>query len=75
MSQSYPVIPHGTWWCTPVVRWQGSFAHLHSLRFAAHVARAALAARGIGIEQFDHGALGLTVPQPGSFYGLPWLTG
>ncbi len=75
MSQSYPVIPHGAWWCTPFVRWQGSFAHLHSLRFAAHVAREALAARGIGLEQFDHGALGITVPQSGSFYGLPWLTG
>jgi acetyl-CoA acetyltransferase len=68
-------IPHGAYWCTPFVRWQGSFAHLHSLRFAAHVARGALAARRISPEAFDHGALGLTVPQVGSFYGLPWLAG
>jgi acetyl-CoA acetyltransferase len=75
MSQPFPAIPHGAYWSTPFVRWQGSFAHLHSLRFAAHVARQALAARGIDLAQFDHGALGLTVPQRGSFYGLPWLSG
>ena len=75
MSQPFPAIPHGAYWSTPFVRWQGSFAHLHSLRFAAQVARQALAARGIDLAQFDHGALGLTVPQRGSFYGLPWLSG
>ena len=68
-------IPYGGYWCTPFARWQGSFAHLHSLRFAAHVAREALAARGIAPTVFDHGVLGITVPQKNSFYGLPWLAG
>ena len=68
-------IPYGGYWCTPFARWQGSLAHLHSLKFAAHVAREALAARGIAPTVFDHGVLGITVPQKNSFYGLPWLAG
>ena len=68
-------IPYGGYWCTPFARWQGSLAHLHSLTFAAHVAREALAARGIAPTVFDHGVLGITVPQKNSFYGLPWLAG
>jgi len=68
-------IPYGAYWSTPFARWQGSLAHLHSLRFAAHVARHALQRRSIPAEAFDHGVLGLTVPQRGSFYGLPWLMG
>ena len=69
------VLPYGAWWSTPFARWQGSLAHLHSVTFAAHVARRALAGRGIDAAAFDHGVLGLTVPQRGSFYGLPWLMG
>jgi acetyl-CoA acetyltransferase len=76
---TYPVqavaIPYGAWWSTPYARWQGSFAHLHSLTFAAHVAKGALARRGIEPQAFDHGVLGTTVPQRGAFYGLPWLMG
>ena len=68
-------IPHGAYWCTPFARWQGSLAHLHSLRFAAQVARSALAARRIPLEALDYGVLGITVPQQHSFYGLPWLAG
>ena len=68
-------IPYGGYWSTPFSRWQGSFAHLHSLQFAAWVARKALDKRDIDAEVFDHAALGLTVPQRGSFYGLPWLMG
>lgn len=68
-------IPYGCYWSTPFARWQGSFAHLHSLQFAAWVARQALARRSIDPAVFDHGALGMTVPQRGSFYGLPWLMG
>jgi acetyl-CoA acetyltransferase len=68
-------IPYGAYWSTPFVRWQGSLAHLHSLRFAAHVARRALDRRAIPVDAFDHGVLGSTVPQRGSFYGLPWLIG
>jgi acetyl-CoA acetyltransferase len=68
-------IPYGCYWSTPFARWQGSFANLHALRFAAHVVRQELAARGIPPESFDHGALGFSVPQRNSFYGLPWLAG
>jgi len=68
-------IPYGAYWSTPFVRWQGSFAHLHSIEFAAHVARRELARRRIDAARFDYGVLGLSVPQPHAFYGLPWLTG
>lgn len=66
-------IPYGAYWSTPFARWQGSLSHLHSLRFAAQVARQALQHRGIEPSVFDHGVLGLTIPQLGAFYGLPWL--
>jgi len=66
-------IPYGAYWSTPFARWQGSLAHLHSLQFAAHVAKKALAKRGIDPAVFDYGALGMTVPQQSAFYGLPWL--
>ncbi|MCD6673607.1 MAG: thiolase family protein [Burkholderiaceae bacterium] len=68
-------IPYGAYWSTPFARWQGSFAGLHSIEFAAHVARAELARRGIAPEVLDYGVLGISVPQKHSFYGLPWLAG
>ena len=68
-------IPYGAYWSTPFARWQGSLAHLHSVRFAAHVARNALERRGIPAEAFDFGVLGISVPQRSSFFGLPWLGG
>ncbi|MFO1299043.1 MAG: thiolase family protein [Burkholderiaceae bacterium] len=68
-------IPYGAYWSTPFARWQGSFASLHSIEFAAHVARAELARRGIDPEMLDYGVLGISVPQKHSFYGLPWLAG
>ena len=68
-------IPYGAYWSTPFARWQGSFAHLHSIEFAAHVAKSELARRRIAPEQIDFGVLGLSVPQPHAFYGLPWLAG
>ncbi|MFC4667806.1 thiolase family protein [Seohaeicola nanhaiensis] len=66
-------IPYGCWWSTPFARWQGSLSDLHSLKLAAHVARDALAARGIDAGLVDYAVLGTTVPQKGSFYGLPWV--
>lgn len=66
-------IPYGAYWCSPFARWQGALSGFHSLRLAAFTTRHALAARGIPLEAIDHGILGLTVPQQGSFYGLPWL--
>ena len=68
-------IPYGAYWSTPFARWQGSLAHLHSVEFAAHVARQELAKRKIDPQRFDYGVLGFSVPQKHSFYGLPWLTG
>ncbi len=68
-------IPYGAYWSTPFARWQGSLSHLHSLEFAAHVAKAELARREISLADIDHGILGMTVPQQQSFYGLPWVTG
>jgi acetyl-CoA acetyltransferase family protein len=66
-------VPYGAYWSTPYARWQGGLAHLHSLEFAAHVAKAELARRNIPATAFDYGVLGNTVPQTSSFYGLPWL--
>jgi len=68
-------IPYGAYWSTPFARWQGSFANLHSVRFAAHVARQELGRRAIDPALFDYGVLGFSVPQQHAFYGLPWLTG
>ena len=77
MSSADPIayIPYGAYWSTPFARWQGSLAGLHSLRFAAWTAERALAKRGIPGSELDAGVLGFTVPQRGSFYGLPWVAG
>jgi len=68
-------IPYGAYWSTPFARWQGSFANLHSVEFAAHVAKQELARRKIAPESFDYGVLGITVLQKQTFYGLPWFAG
>lgn len=68
-------IPYGSYWSTPFAKWQGALANLNSIRLAAEVGRRFLEARRIPKERIDLGILGLTNPQPGSFYGLPWLTG
>jgi acetyl-CoA acetyltransferase len=68
-------IPYGGYWSTPFTRWQGAFADLHAIQFAAHVAKSELAKRNIPADAFDFGVLGYTVPQSHSFYGLPWLMG
>jgi acetyl-CoA acetyltransferase len=65
-------IPYGAYWSTPFVKWQGNLQHLHSLRFAAYVAKAELARRTIDPGVFDYGVLGFTVAQHQSFYGAPW---
>ena len=68
-------IPYGAYWSTPFARWQGAFANLHSVEFAAHVTKAELARRKIPADVIDHGVLGISVPQKHAFYGLPWLAG
>ena len=66
-------IPYGAYWSTPFCKWQGSFAHLHSIQFAAHVAQLELERRDISPTVFDFGVLGITIPQHKAFWGLPWL--
>ncbi len=68
-------IPYGAYWSTPFARWQGSFSNLHSIEFAAHVARHELGRRNIDPAILDYGVLGFSVPQKHAFYGLPWLAG
>ena len=68
-------IPYGCYWSTPFARWQGAFANLNSVQFAAQVVRRELARRELPAQAFDHGVLGLSVPQKHAFYGLPWLAG
>lgn len=68
-------IPYGSYWSTPFAKWQGALANLNSIRLASEVGRSFLEAKRIPKERIDLGILGITNPQPGSFYGLPWLTG
>lgn len=68
-------IPYGIYWSTPFAKWQGSLAHLHSLKLAANVGKKFLQSKNFPMGKVDLGVLGLTNPQPSSFYGLPWVTG
>lgn len=68
-------IPYDAYWSSPFCRWQGSFAHLHSMEFAAEICRRALPARRISPDIFGSVVLGMTVPQKNSFYGAPWMAG
>jgi len=73
MSFEKAYIPYDAYWSTPFCRWQGNFAHLHSMKFAAEVCREALPARRIPLEIFDGLVLGMTIPQKSCFYGTPWM--
>jgi len=66
-------VPYGGYWCTPFVKWQGNYAPLHPLTFAAATTKRALAERKIEPSAFDALYLGMTVPAKNSFYGAPWL--
>ena len=68
-------IPYGGYWSTPFCRWQGSFGHLHAMKFAAEIAAKALSERKISPDVFDGLFLGWTVPQQFGFYGGPWVAG
>ena len=72
---AHAFIPYGQYWSTPFAKWQGSIAHLNSLKLIANTAKEALAARRFPLEKIDLGILGHTNPQLGSFYGLPYVTG
>lgn len=75
MSFTKSFVPYGGYWSTPFVKWQGSFANLHTLKFAAEVTNRALDERGISTDEFTSLYLGNTVPSPQSFYGAPWVAG
>src|SRR5574337_320403 len=73
MANAY--IPYGVYWSTPFAKWQGSIAHLNSVKLAANCAKRMLDERKVDGKLIDLGVLGITNPQHGAFYGLPWLTG
>ena len=66
-------VPYGGYWSTPFAKWQGSLAHLHAVKFAAEVAKQALAERKLTGSPIDTVVLGSTVPQKHVLYGAPWL--
>lgn len=66
-------IPYRGYWSTPFAKWQGPFAGLHSIRFAAEVARRELRHRDLHASSFDFGVLGTTIPQWRGFWGVPWM--
>lgn len=66
-------IPYRGYWSTPFAKWQGAFAGLHSIRFAAAVAKSELKRRDIAPDVFDHAVLGVTIPQWRGFWGAPWM--
>ncbi len=68
-------LPAGGYWSSPFCKWQGKFATLHTLKFAADVTTKALAARDIPAAELDSIVLGNTVPAKQIFYGAPWLGG
>ena len=68
-------IPYGIYWSSPFAKWQGTLANLNALPLAAAVGKQALTARGYDLAAVDLAILGITNPQKGSFYGLPWVTG
>lgn len=67
-------IPYGIYWSTPFCKWQGSFAHLNAIPFAAELARKALADRNVPVASLDGITLGMTVLQKNQLYGGPWFS-
>ena len=68
-------IPYSGYWCTPFSRWQGSFANLHAIKFAAEITTRVLGEKKIPVSEFTSLYLGMTVPTTHSFYNTPWLAG
>ncbi|MHC4601312.1 MAG: thiolase family protein [Planctomycetota bacterium] len=68
-------IPYGGYWSSPFVKWQGSFAPLHPIRFVADMAKRFLGERNVPAKALDGVVLGITIPQKHLFYGAPWFAG
>jgi len=64
-------IPVGSPWFSPFARWQGALAEISSLDLAVDVGGRALNERSIDPSAFGSIVLGMTIPQPFSFYGAP----
>ncbi len=75
MTLQKAYIPYGGYWSTPFVKWQGNFANLHPIKFAAEITRRALDEREITVDVITNLYFGMTVPSPNCFYGAPWLAG
>ena len=75
MAYERAFIPYDAYWSTPFCRWQGNYAHLHSMVFAAEICKGAFPGRRISPKMFDGIVLGMTIPQKSSFYGAPWMAG
>jgi acetyl-CoA acetyltransferase len=73
MKFEHAAIPSSHCWSSPFVRWQGALADVTSPDLAAAVTAAALSGRGITEGDLDGIVVGLTVPQPHTFYLAPWL--
>lgn len=73
MKFNQAVIPVGLLWSSPFARWQGSLADVSSLDLAHAVTGDALAQRQVDLGRITQVVLGTTIPQPGSFYAVPWL--
>ena len=68
-------IPTGCYWSTPFVRWQGNFAHMNAIPFAADITKQGLEKCKISSSSFNSVHLGITIPQKHSFYGQTWFAG
>lgn len=73
MSLKKSYVPYGGYWSTPFARWQGSFANLHPIKFAAETGKRALEERDIPTETFSSLYLGMTIPSKHALYSGPWL--
>ncbi|MFI7446079.1 thiolase family protein [Nonomuraea sp. NPDC049714] len=71
MKLDKAAIPLGLAWSSPFARWQGPLAEMSSLDLAVDVTARRLATAGLDTGRIDGLVLGMTVPQPTSFYGAP----
>lgn len=73
MKFNQAAIPVRHLWSSPFVRWQGALADVSSLDLAHAVTRDALQQRQVDLTRITQLVLGTSIPQPGSFYAVPWL--
>lgn len=69
MNYDDVAIPGGLLWSSPFVRWQGAVSDVSSVDLATAVTTRALADRQVDPSIVDEVVLGITIPQPGFFFG------